>query len=412
MLKASMVYSFKKDGEMYSLFTDSVRSQSEFWLEFVSADGKVEISEKVFSWDEAIGLLEDHNWTKYEMEKMDFSFTDLIVEAKRRSNEGVKFKHYNAQQRVLEILKRLQRNETIIMNNATEEFSVSRAQIQRDIKALNEFFTHSNKVAEYVRGKKGYDLNAKGDFFTIDDALIILLFLYGSRAFNKEELKRFSDKMIMLFSPSQQIKLREFFQSYLYHYKPVQEQDLFELFYTCFQAISQKRILKFTYTNNAGQTREREVIPFTIAYHDRKFYLFARRKGLEGGDPFPWQLDRIENCVITNQKFSLSPDDIKVGEYLQQAFYMYGGNLQKVRLKVKESNIPFLKRQFPVVSINATNAQEWLDVRLEVRGLEGIKLWVLQQGQYVEVLEPMELREKVKDDIAQMYHMYFETSKV
>ncbi|MEH7273687.1 helix-turn-helix transcriptional regulator [Neobacillus vireti] len=185
-------------------------------------------------------------------------------------------------------------------------------------------------------------------------------------------MKGLSDKIINLFSKAEQIKLRELFQSYLFHYHPVQEQNLFELFYMCFQAISQKHILKFAYTNNAGQTNIREVVPLTISYHDRKFYLIARRKGYEDGNPSLWQMDRIEDCKITNQKFSWSPTDANVGEFLQQAFFMHSGDLQKVRLRVKESNIPYLKRQFPLASMTPTTNSEWIEVRLEVRGLAGI----------------------------------------
>ncbi|WP_026575739.1 helix-turn-helix transcriptional regulator [Bacillus sp. UNC438CL73TsuS30] len=412
MLEPTRVYSFKKEGWIYSLQVNSVKSKSEYWLEIEGSDGQIEISEKVYSWDAAVHLLESHNWTKYEMESFHRSFFDMISVAKGRKQNKLKPKKYNAQQRVLEILKMLERNEIIHMENATKEFNVKNPQIQRDISALREFYQYSNKEINYVRAKKGYELNVKGDYFTIDDALIVLLFLYGSRALNKEELKIFSDKMIGLFSNVEQIKLREFFQSYLYHYKPVQEQNLFELFYLCFQAISERKIIKFTYTNNAGITNEREVIPYTISYHDGKFYLLASMKGHEDKDPRTWQLDRMEGCSITNQRFSSLTSDLKVGEYILKAVNMYGGDPQTVRLKVARSNLSFLKRKFPDVSISPTNDSEWYEARLEVLGIMGIELWILQQGPYVEVLEPLELRENVKKLIGEMYHMYYEASKV
>jgi predicted DNA-binding transcriptional regulator YafY len=411
MLDASLVYSFIKGGKTYGLYVDSVRRRSEYWLEMKGRDGNVEISDKVYTWDEAVTLLENHEWTKYENHKIDISFADMIAAAKSR-NSGEKVKEYNAQERVLEILKRLERNETIKMEEAKSEFEVVNATIQRDIELLRDFYQHTNKEIDYVHAKKGYELNVKGDYFTIDDCLIILLFLYGSRALNKNELKVFSDKMIGLFSKSEQIKLREFFQSYLYYYKPIQEQNLFDLFYSCFQAISEKRLLTFTYTNNLGISKNREVVPYTISYHDGKFYLLARIRESENEAPRSWQMDRIKNLKISNKKFSSPPSNLKVGEYVQRAVNMYGGEVEKVRLKVAASNLEFLKRKFPEVSISPSDEADWYDVRLEVLGIMGIELWVLQQGPNVEVLEPIKLRNNVKKLVGQMHQMYFAREKV
>lgn len=411
MLNAARVYSFKKNTQIITLFVDSVKGKDEYWLEIGNKDGELEESERVYSWNEAVGLLELHDWADYEYYKMDLSYADLIKEARGRSRTTLRKKKYNAQQRVLEILNRLERNETIIVKNAVDEFGVERTQIQRDMKALNEFFLYKNKSADYKRGKKGYELNVNGDYFTIDDALIVLLLLYGTRALKKEELKSISGKVIGLFSRAEQMKLREFFRSYLYHYQPVQQESLFELFYAIFQAISRRRILKFTYTNNKGETKVHEVIPFTITYHDSKFYLFARLKGMEQDEPRPWLLDKIRNWEMTKQSFTLADSEINVGEYIKQSFNMFVGDLQRVRLLVKDSNIPYVKRRFPDVSINPSSEPGWQEVRLEVKGVEGIKLWILQQGQFVKVLEPQELREKVKQDIAEMYQMYFEQTE-
>jgi predicted DNA-binding transcriptional regulator YafY len=414
LLEAAIVYSFKKDDRTYFLYVDSVRRKSEYWLENEDRAGNmVEVSEKVYTWEEAVSLLEAHDWARYEYHKMDLSYADWIAGARAKSLEGQRLRPHNAQQRLLEILKRLERNETVKMKNAVDEFRVGNTQIQRDIKTINDFFyEHSNKHAEYVRAMEGYELNVNGDFFTIDDALIVLLLLYGTRGLNMQELKSISEKLIGHFSRAEQIKLREFFRSYLYHYQPVQQESLFELFYQCFQAISEKRVLTYTYTNNKGKTSVKEVLPVTITYHDSKFYLFARLKGRENDAPRVWQMDRIEDCLVTNERFRLSEADVNIGEYIRKSFNMYVGDPQKVRLRLKESNIPFLKRRFPEVSISPTSVNGWYDVDLEVNGLDGIKLWILQQGQFVEVIEPLELREKVKQDIAEMYQLYVEPLRI
>jgi predicted DNA-binding transcriptional regulator YafY len=408
LLNPSLVYSFKRDQLTHSLFVDLVDGNMEFWLESKSSDGTVEVTDKVYSWDEAVGMLESFSWTNYEMAKMNNVYFDNIYEAKSRAAGTTKTRKYNAQQRLLELLKRLERNESIIMENVINEFKVGRHQIQRDMKSINEFLEDSNRNVEYVKSKKGYDLNATGDYFTLNDALIVLLMLYGSRALNKEELKSFSDKMIGLFSQVEQIKIREFFRSYLYHYSPVQEKNLLHLFSICFQAISQRQVLKFSYTNNSGETKLREVEPLTITFHDRKFYFIGRLKGSKYPDPISFQMDKMVDCIVSKQKVQSSISDMQVGEYVHKAFYMHRGEPQKVKLKVRDTNIEYLKRNSPNVSLRFSEENHWYTAELEVLGLDGITLWILQQGQHVKVLEPIELHDKVKKIVGEMHQMYFE----
>jgi predicted DNA-binding transcriptional regulator YafY len=378
-----------------------------YWLEVTSPDGKVETTDKVHSWNGAVALLEANQWSKYELDHVAPVYFELILQERAKITVGRK--DFNAQQRLLEVFKRLERGETVVVKQATEEFEIGRVQIQRDVKAINEYLEYSNKLVEYSRGEKGYRLNTKGDFFTIDDALFVLLLLYGSRTLNKEELKKFSGKMISLFSKDEQIKIREFFQSYLFHYEAVQEQNLFELFYTCFQAITQKRVLRFTYTNNRGETKTREVLPYTITYHDRKFYLLASKKGSETHEPFTWQLDRMADCEVLKQKFTAS---INVGEYIHKAVEMHGGEPQKVRMKVRDTNIEYLKRNFPKATVQPSGKGGWFDVQVEVLGFMGIKLWILKQGPNVEVIAPAQLREEVKQEISAMYQIYTEPAMI
>jgi hypothetical protein len=91
---------------------------------------------------------------------------------------------------------------------------------------------------------------------------------------------------------------------------------------------------------------------------------------------------------------------------------MYVGDPMKVRLRLAPSNIEFLKRKFPEVSISRSQENQWYEAQLEVLGLMGIELWILQQGPSVELVEPPELRENLKNLIGQMYQLYFNPANV
>lgn len=49
---------------------------------------------------------------------------------------------------------------------------------------------------------------------------------------------------------------------------------------------------------------------------------------------------------------------------------------------------------------------EWSIYELEVRGTQGIILWLLQQKDEIEVLSPQSLRDEVKEIIGRMYQVY------
>ncbi|UYZ21737.1 helix-turn-helix transcriptional regulator [Mesobacillus jeotgali] len=406
-LDAVVVCRFLNENETYSLLVDSTQRRSVFWLEKKHGDEEAVLSEMVHSWADAVRLLKENDCFAYETDFVDPLFFDDFAAA--RPSIGRRRK-YSAQERILEISRRIQSNEIVTVEGVVKEFNINRATLQRDIKVIRGTLEPYNKRVEYLRSEKGYGLNVDGDYFTIENALIMLMMLYGSRALNKEELKDISYKLTSLFSKTEQIKINEFFRSYLYHYKPVQEKPLLKLFETCFQAISNRRFVKFTYTNGRGEISVQEVIPVTITYHDRKFYLHAKKK--DSDQPKAFVIDRIEDCIITVKRFVTSGLPESIGDYIVKSAYMYSGKTVIVRMKVKETNIEFLMRNFPDAEVGPVLEGGWHNVQVEVNGLMGIKLWILQQGQHVEVLEPIDLREQVKLDVLEMHQLYFQPSKV
>jgi len=53
-----------------------------------------------------------------------------------------------------------------------------------------------------------------------------------------------------------------------------------------------------------------------------------------------------------------------------------------------------------------------LILEMDVQGLVEIKMWVMQYGAEVEVVEPGKLKEEIKQEIQKMQHLYSERNSV
>ncbi|MEH7119217.1 WYL domain-containing protein [Neobacillus vireti] len=85
---------------------------------------------------------------------------------------------------------------------------------------------------------------------------------------------------------------------------------------------------------------------------------------------------------------------------------IHRGPCHKVTLKISKHILEYLRRAFPIVHQTSTIQDEWMEVQVEVLGYDGIMFWILQQAELVEVLGPVELREKVREKITRMHGIY------
>lgn len=85
---------------------------------------------------------------------------------------------------------------------------------------------------------------------------------------------------------------------------------------------------------------------------------------------------------------------------------MFMGEPQVVRLRMNEGTLDYCKREFPNILRITKPINGSVEVEIQVNGDNGVILWILQQGENVEVLSPQNLREKVKKRIKKMYRIY------
>lgn len=387
-----------------------------FIVEYFEQDNLVQSHRS--EWEKFLITLEDYKWRTYKR-NVTPAYADIIVKV---DQESVIYTHQktparkakkkvNSQTRVLELWNSIQKG-PLDLKNLEDRYKVSHEQLKRDIRIMRNVIDRPesglNSEIKYIENEKVYKLlNYNGNFLTYDEAMMILIILFHTRSLSKPELQEISNKLTNLFTPTDKIKIRSFFNSYLYHYNPIQSKPILEYVKKIFKASVEKKALVITYTNGMHETKTLEIIPYTITFQNGYLYMAARRKDLPSEDLRYYRLDRISECEYSKEKLANGRDYIDVGEFVGSSFSMHTGEKQTVRLKMLKGTEEYLKTESPKVNVIQENSDEdWVIVELEVLGDEGIMFWILKQQDRVEVLEPLKLREKIKDTIDRMAKLY------
>lgn len=326
-------------------------------------------------------------------------------------------KKVSSMQRTLEIYRRLMQGEVLEISLLMNEFQCTAKTIKGDfrnirdmIEGFNQSVVYDSKENHYALQVGTHDVNS---MLTSAEAIVILMLLYQSRVLNEKELNIVREKLLKLFSPQERHRLERLFRGYQVYYKPIITDKVLNEVDKVYRAIVQEHHLKFDYYRLDGNTRERVVIPYSIALHNGFFYLFASTYNHIEDLPVAWRFDRIDNLTI-QRPTSDTPKpnfNMDIGEHINRAIHLFSGEVVQVRLKLKHELLDYLKR---ITSANYEIVQQrdgegMIIVELETSGTKGIEHWIMAQGEHVEVLAPDRLREQIQDRIRKMCELYHMT---
>ncbi len=145
--------------------------------------------------------------------------------------------------------------------------------------------------------------------------------------------------------------------------------------------------------------------PYALWYCQRAWYVTGHRSDRDGIRQL--KLNRFTALTPTDKPYPI-PDDFKLSDQVKQAWRMIPGPRYNVVIRFKQ---PFAETASEV-QWHSTQQEQWSDdrqhvtLRFEVDGLSEIVWWVLGYGPGAEVLEPPELREKVRQLLAESVSNY------
>ena len=312
--------------------------------------------------------------------------------------------------------------------NKTEEalkFGVDERSIQRDIDDIRAFLEersvtdfNDNRSITYDRNKKGFVLSGTlGSMMTNSEILAVSKILLESRAFTKIEINNILEKLIAGCVPQENVRLvvdlisNEKFHYVELHHKSFIQDKLWELG----SDIRHCNLLQIEYQKQeeSAGTVKRIIEPVALLFSEYYFYLNAFiMEENDKGDyvekyPYPaiFRIDRIKNYKKTGDTFKIEyANHFEEGEFRKRIQFMYAGKLMNVQFLYTGTSVEAILDRLPTSRI-VSEAKGGYIIEAEVYG-QGILMWLLSQGEAVEVLRPESMREEMKSVLKGMLAKY------
>ena len=313
-----------------------------------------------------------------------------------------------------------------VINKATEatNFGVDERSIQRDIDDIRAFLADNRadskdtRDIEYDRAKKGFIMiGAEPSMMTNSEILAVSKILLESRAFTKRELKIILDKLVEGCVPLKNMKLvSELISNEKYHYVELDHKEYIQdKLWSIGSDIQEHNLVSVRYAraNAPRESIKRIIEPISIMFSEYYFYLnaFIVEKD-EGGKyvhkynyPAIFRIDRIKNYKQLGEKFRVSyANRFEEGEFRKRIQFMYAGRLLRIKLKYYGDNPEPILDRLPTARVVEQYEHE-CTIEAEVYG-KGCLMWLLSQGDKVEILRPESLREEMKQTLLKMLDRY------
>ncbi len=175
---------------------------------------------------------------------------------------------------------------------------------------------------------------------------------------------------------------------------------LARIYFACLE----KRQIKFNYTTNTG-ARIKELIlnPHFMIFRGNNLYLHGRRPGFPEVRQFI--VNRIENLVVTDQFFD---DEIRdPAEVYKESLGSFIGETYHVKIRFTEAVLQPIEQ---TISILEPEIKELGDGRYEATFTVADDIYLCKQlffyGKEVEILEPKELRDAMKEMLEESLAVY------
>lgn len=317
--------------------------------------------------------------------------------------------------RVLRMYELLQSGAGIEKSRIAELFHVSEKSVQRDLdllkQYLGEYYEPANeKVIKYSKKKNRYFWENRNNIFLKQEEIMLLAtILLESRAISKVELEGVLNKMLLQCGADEAKRIAELIRNEVYHYIPVKHgKDVGNLIWNLSEAKEKQLVVEIEYKKvKAEYSSTVRVIPLGIMFSEMYFYLLAYNEDdLSEQRLITYRIDRIEGYrILHNQHFKISYSErFQEGEFRQQVQFMSTGKLMNVKFRFWGKSLEAVLDRLPNAKIIEQNEQDTV-LTAQVFG-KGIKMWFLSQAEFLEVIEPYDFREEMKESIRCMMNNY------
>jgi predicted DNA-binding transcriptional regulator YafY len=316
----------------------------------------------------------------------------------------------NQTYRILSMYNRLCNGHVLYKKDEAALFGIGEKTIQRDIDHIRSYI-ELEKMDQYLvydHQKRGYRLDS-GDtpFLKNEEILAIVKILIESRAFPKTDMYQLIDKLTNLSQPNNQAFIKQLMLNEKHLYVDLQhKRSLFTLLWELANAVNAKKLIKIRYKReHDNKDQDRILQPVGLIFSEYYFYLIAYQTSRELSFPTIYRVDRITFCEVTNKHFKIPYSHrFQEGEFRKRIQFMHSGELMTIKFHFHGPSPQAVLDRIPTARIIQQEGNT-STFEAEVFG-EGIKMWLLSQGNFIEVLAPSKLREDMITIIQKMKEEY------
>lgn len=311
--------------------------------------------------------------------------------------------------RILVIYDGLRRGCIVNKKELSEKFGVNIRTIQRDLEEIRIYLAdnYNNQELIYDYEKRGYKIeNQNCEMISSVEIFAFIKILIESRAFCKEEMEGLLNSIISIVGQQEQKIIKNLVNNEIFHFQPLSHnKPILKIMWDIGQCIMRKEIIEINFKKVNAEKKSRVVYPLAIVFSEFYFYLVAQIEEYKDKEPAFFRLDRIENFKMLNKHF-IEKKRFEDGELKKKVLFMYGGELIHLKFIYKGQSIEAILDRFPTAKILSQSENTYL-IEADVYG-KGCLMWLLSQGDSIELVSPTELRQEIKDKIESMKNIYEE----
>ena len=291
------------------------------------------------------------------------------------------------------------------------EYEVSQKTIQRDIDFLRD---QMNAPIEYDRERQGFYYKdttwflpalslSEGDLFVLLVASKALEAYRGTPV--AKELERVFTKITDLLPDKISLKPELVFSRFSFTSPPSKPVD--EKIWTCVvRGLLHQQYVKMKYhAFEAKEAREQLLAPYHIANLQGEWYVLGSSDTHPGIRQFA--LARIKSAAICEKGFAF-PEDFDAKKLVSRTFSRFVGTKSyAIRLLFDKEVAPWVSERIWHPNQKTSKRKNGgVELTFHAAGLFEIQRWILAWGSHVKVLEPLELKKTVAEEIKRMSKVY------
>lgn len=311
----------------------------------------------------------------------------------------------NSNQRILDIFSTFYQGKRLSLDEMSKEYGASKRTIQRNLTTIKRTL-----IEHKLNLKLNYDPKQQVYFFenldrlTPEEVVITSKILLESRAFTNQELDKILGRLLQELSADNYKLTKRFLDNEIINYVPLKHQtQIFELAKEFMAYIHNRTVIQFSYRKNRGEIVQRKGLPVSLFFSEYYFYIILYNPAYESY--LSYRLDRFLEIKQTSEKIEIPyKNRLEDGELRKKMHFMYSGK-----------EITFTFRFWGIVDAaldRLSNSKviktlEDHSVIIEATAYDnGVIMWLLSQGSYVQVLSPPSFVDKIKKEIQYMYERY------